>query len=298
MNTIKIYFTFLVLYTQSAFAIEPAFEAYSKFILGGQHSGYIVQRFVIDDKSKTMTSTYYTYVKTPTGTTIESLVAKADMNFEPVSYQYSVLVDGVTKSVDAHFKNKKMTGVMTMGKQKMNVTLTVPQSGFLSTFLNYVILKNGLAPGKNYSFNALAEEAPGCFPSDKTCNPKMAGFLKGTVLVKNEEKFKGLDAYKLDMNFKGIDFSGYINSKGETLGSISPLQNAGTEIVATKNEAVGSFPFNEKHIKAIFNNIPEGKKNSLYATPEKPTAPAYKPATAPSAITTSPAPVPAPKPGP
>ena len=143
-------------FTQSTLAqaatAEPAFEGYYKFILGGQHAGYVIQRFTIDDKKKQMNSTYYVYVKTPTGSTTESLAAVSDLNFEPISFQYSALVDGKAKLVDATFRNKKMTAKMIDGAKTQNVTLTVPPNGFLSTFLNYVMLKNGLMVGKNYGF--------------------------------------------------------------------------------------------------------------------------------------------------
>jgi hypothetical protein len=257
------YFTFIILFAQSTFASGPAFESYSKFILGGQHAGYAVQRFTIDDAKKQMTSTYYAYVKTPTGSTTESLVAKSDLNFEPISYQYSALVDGKGKSVDAVFKNKKMTAKMTDGKKSQTVILNVPPNGFMSTFLNYVMLKNGLSVGKGYEYYALTEEAPACFKGDVNCRPAEAGFIKGTAAIKSEQKYKDVDVYKVDFKFKAIPFTGLISKNGEALSSISPLQDASTETVVTKEEAVANFPFNEKHIRAIFGDIPAGTKNSV-----------------------------------
>jgi hypothetical protein len=258
-----IYFTFLLLLTQSTFAAEPAFEGYYKFILGGAHAGYVVQRFEIDNTKNQMTSTYYAYVKTPTGTTTESLVAKADLNFEPISYQYSALVDGKAKLVDATFKDKKMTGKIVDDKKTQTVSLAVPANGFLSTFLSLVMIKNGLMVGKNYAFIALAEETPACIKGDLNCKAKDVGFIKGSAAIKSEQKFKEVDSYKVEFNFKGIDFLGFLSASGETLASVSPLQGAATELVATKQEAVANFPFNEKHIRALFDSIPVGKKNAL-----------------------------------
>lgn len=262
----SIYFTFLLLSGQSAFAVEPAFEAYYKFKLGIQHSGFVVQRFEIEDAKKQMTSTYYVYVKTPTGSTTESLVSKSDLSFEPLSYQYSAVVDGKAKSVDAVFKNKKMTAKMVDNGKSQNITLTVPPNGFMSSFLNYVMLKNGLMVGKNYEYYALAEEAPACAKGTPDCRPQEVGFIKGKAEIKSEQKFKGVDSYNVEFTYKGIKFTGFLGLAGETLGSVSPLQNASTEIVATKEEAVGPFQFNEKHIKLLFGNIPLGKKNALYAS--------------------------------
>ncbi len=264
------YFTFLLLWTQSATAAEPAFEAYYRFVLGDKHSGYVVQRLEIEPKKNIFTSTYYVYVKTPTGSTTESLVAKADSSFEPISFQYSALVDGQAKTAEGTFKNKKMTGKMSDGKKSQNISLAVPANGFLSVFLNYVVLKNGLMVGKNYSFIALAEESPACFQKDALCGPKSVGFLNGSTSIQSEQKFKEVPAFKVKFNFKDIEFYGILSNTGETLASISPMQNAATEIVATKAEAVAAFPFSEKHIKLLFGDIPEGKKNSLNASKATP----------------------------
>jgi hypothetical protein len=270
---LSFYFTFMFLNAQRAFAAEPAFEAYYKFILGNQHSGYAIQRYEIDDKKKQITSTYFAYVKTPTGSTTESLVAKADLAFEPISYQYSALVDGKAKFVDGDFKNKKLTGKMVDGGKTQALNLTVPQNGFMSTFLSYVMLKNGLGVGKNYGYLALAEESPACLKNDPYCKPTDVGFIKGSAAIKAEEKYKDIPGYKVAFDFKGIKFDGYLSNTGETLGTFSPLQNAALEIVTSKEEAVANFPFSEKNMKTLFGGIPTGKKNSLYeATQKKATA--------------------------
>ena len=264
LMNLLLYFTYSLLTSQLAYANEPAFEAYYKFILGGKHTGYVIQRLEIDDKKKQMTSIYYTYVKTPSGLTTESLVAKAELNFEPISYQYSAVVDGKAKAVDATFKNKKMTASLIDGAHKQTATLTVPQNGFLSTFLNYVILKNGLSVGKNYEFLALAEESPVCLKGEAACDPKNVGFIKGTAHIQSEQKTSEVPSYKIHIVYKGIAFDGFVGPKGETLGSVSPLQSASTEMVATRSEAVAALPFNEKHVKTLFGNIPAGTKNPLH----------------------------------
>jgi hypothetical protein len=140
----------------------------------------------------------------------------------------------------------------------------VPQNGFLSTFLNFVILKNGLAVGKRYDYIALAEETPACMAGDTLCKAKDTGFIKGTAHIKSETRYKGVPAFLVEFMFKGIRFDGYLSQKGETLGSVSPLHDAATEITKTREEAVGPFVFNEKHIRMIFGNIPTGQKNSLF----------------------------------
>jgi hypothetical protein len=227
----------------------PAFEAYYKFYLGDKHSGYTIQRLEVNDAKKQMVSTYYCYVKTPSGSSIESLSATADLNFEPISYQYTSLVDGKPKLVDANFSNKKMTATIVENGHAKKSTLTVRQNGFLSTFLNYVILKNGMTTGRAYDFFALSEEDP--------------GFHEGTASILSEQKVKGIDAYKINITYKGVEFTALVTNNGEPLGTLSPQQNASTEMVASRAEAIGSLPFNEKQISTLFKGIPEGKNNKL-----------------------------------
>ena len=172
-----------------------------------------------------------------------------------------------------------MSAKMVDGTNKQNVTLTVPPNGFMSTFLNYVMLKNGLMVGKRYEFLALTEESPACPVKDPNCVPKDNGFIKGTAHIKNEQRYKDVPAYVVEFTFKGIKFDGFLSQKGETLGSYSPLQDAATEIVRTREEAVAAFPFKEQHIKMVFGNIPAGTKNALYETKVAPAAAPTVPAT-------------------
>jgi hypothetical protein len=257
-------FSVFVFAAASAHADAPAFEAYYKFYLGNTHTGYVIQRLEVLDSKKEMVSTYYCYVKTPGGPTVESLVARADLNFEPLSYSYTALSEGKPKIIDATFKMKKMTAKITEGAagqtKTRTMTLQVPNAGFLSTFLNYVVLKNGLSVGKNYKFFALSEEDP--------------GFHEGTANILAEQKVKQkIDAFKIDISFKGVSFVGLVATNGEPLGTLSPEQNASTEMVATRAEAVGSLPFNEKQIKTLFGGIPEGRKNKMNAPDVAPQAP-------------------------
>ena len=231
----------------SAYA-KPAFEAYEKFILGGTHAGFAIQRYSFDAKHKTVTSISYTYVATGNHKTIESLVAKSDLNFEPISYQYTALVDGKPIMIAARFVNKKMTAVKVEGGKKTKLTATVPPDGFLSTFLNYVLLKNGLSVGKAYKFDALAEEE--------------GKFRTGTAQILSETKIAGVPAFKIKFHYK-TDFISLLSNKGEPLGTRSDAQDADTEI-ATKDAATKGITFNESQIRKLFGNIPLGVDNQIY----------------------------------
>ncbi len=227
---------------------KPAFEAYEKFVLGGEHAGYAIQRYTFDAQHKTITSISYTYVKAGSHKTIESLVAKSDLNFEPISYQYTALVDGKPVLINARFHNKKMTAIEINGKKKLKLTATVPKNGFLSTFLNYVLLKNGLSVGKAYKFYAMAEED--------------GKFLEGSAQILSETKIKNVPAYKVKFHYK-TDFVSLLSNKGEPLGTRSDAQDASTEI-SPKAAAIDGIPFNEGQIKKLFGNIPDGVINQIY----------------------------------
>lgn len=237
----------------TAAPLKPTFEAYQKVILGGAHAGFAIQRYTFDPKHKTVTSVSYTYVKAGSHKTIESLVAKATMSdFAPISYQYTAIVDGKPVIIDAKFANRKMTAVKIDGKKRTKIVAKVPADGFLSTFLNYVLLmpKNGLAVGKGYKFYALAEEK--------------GKFLEGTANIVGKTKFQGVPAFKIKFHYE-TDFTSLLSDKGEAISTDSPAQDART-VIATKDAAIKGVQFNAGQIRKLFGNIPAGVTNQVYGS--------------------------------
>jgi hypothetical protein len=229
---------------------EPSFEGYYKFYLGKMHTGYFIQRNEYDTSKKEHVAKYFIFVKSPAGSTTESLVARANDSFGPISMSYSALVEGSPKSVDASVKGKRIVVNERADDKTATRTEELAKDGFFSIFLNYIMLGNGLSKGKNYSFTAFSEED--------------GRFVRGGAKVLTEHKVSGVPSYKVQIEFKNSVFESYLSHKGEVLGTVAAMQNATTELVPSKEAAVQNFSFPDKSIRAIFGNIPEGKKNSVY----------------------------------
>lgn len=228
------------------------FEGYYKVLLSDVHSGYAVQRYSFDPNKKQFDSTYYVYVRTsPDGKkyTSESLSAKSNDKFQPLSYQYTAIIDGKPVLIDAKALKGKLVGAKSQGQQKVGLSTAIPEGTFLSTMLLHLVLQNGLKVGKAFSYKAIAEEDGKVFP--------------GSLKVASERKYKGVNTFKLEYDFKSIKSEALISEEGNVLHSLAPAQNVATELVADPAEAKGNFPFPEKTLKTLFGNIPSGKENTL-----------------------------------
>ena len=245
---------------------EVLFEGYYKVTLSGVHAGYVIQRYEFDAKKKEFTGMSYAYVRfTPDGKQFltESLVAKADDAFHPLSYQFSGLttesdpatgqIKNKISSIDGKFKKvgDKTEGALTGLKDGKNFrnTIKFERGVFLSNFLIYLMLNKGFKAGVGGGFKALAEES--------------GEVSSGKYKIEKEEKHKGIDAFKIKWDFKNMESISFISATGQALATESPAQGVAQELVATRAAAVGALPFAEKSVKALFGAIPEGQKNSI-----------------------------------
>lgn len=269
---------------------DVLFEGYYKVGLSGVHSGYFVQRYEFDDKKKEFKGSSFAYVKlSPDGKQYlnESLVAVCDQAFSPIKYQYSEMrsesdpakpgkLKSTVSTIDASFtklKDGRIQGKLTGIKNGKNYSAkpVMDKHMFLSNFLLYLMLQKGIQAGRGFAFEAIAEE---------TGEPQ-----KGQAQIKNEEKWHGISAYKMDWVYKDIRSISYLSTTGEALATEATTQGVSQELVATKAEAVANFTFPEKSIKALFGSIPEGKVNAVYKEANKP---APKPAPTPVAVPAKP----------
>lgn len=261
---------------------ELLFEGYYKVSLSGTHAGYVIQRYELDPAKKQFTGKSYAYIRlTPDGKQFlnESLVAKADDAFHPLSYQFSGLmaerdpatdkIKNKVTTIDASFKK---VGTKTQGTFKglrdgkdFRSTLSFDRGVFLSNFLLYLWLQKGFKVGLAGGFKAIAEES--------------AEVADGNYKIEKEVKHRGVDAFKINWKFKGVSSESMISVTGNALSTQAPAQGVVQELVQSRAEAVGSLPFAEKSIKALFGSIPEGKKNTLA---EAGSAPAAKPSSSKS----------------
>lgn len=255
------------------------FEGWSKVLLSGQHVGYIIQRYEFDEKKKEFRAIHYMKMNADAGGLTDSLVARADATFKPINYQYTGLKDGKPILIDAGFKGDKMTAVVTEGKEKKTVNVTLPKGAFLSTFLGYVMLqgKEGLKKGIKYEYQGVLEEA--------------AIVAKGEAYIADEETVSGIAAFRILNTVSGSKFISLATHKAEVLGTVSPSAGVQTVLVSTMEEAVAGHGLNSAAVSQLFGSVPKGKENEVArrnimppaakgtapaapATPSSPAAPA------------------------
>jgi hypothetical protein len=228
---------------------QVLFEGYSKILVGDKPAGYAIQRYEFDQKTKTFSSTYYLKTGALGNNVTESLKAKSNQAFQPLSYQYTSKVGDQIKVIDATFKGQKMTAVVKVGTETVRVQKDLPKGTFLSTFLGYLMLNNGIAAGKKFAYSAIAEEDAEIFP--------------GEAFVKNTEKQKGLDVFVILNTFKDTKFISYVTAKGDPIMTKSPLQKISTELTATALESTQGFDVNTQNLKLLFGSVPVGTVHSL-----------------------------------
>jgi hypothetical protein len=253
-----------------ASAAEIMFEGYYRIELEGKPIGFTVQRYEYDAATKTFLSTYFLKVKIGETTSQESLRAKANDKFQPIGYQYTSQDGTNIKTIDATFNKEVATLVIDDGKGKKTMTSKSPKGTFLSNFLGYLMLQNGLDVGKKFKYSGVAEEDGNSY--------------WGEAWIKENTKFLGLDAVKVLNKFKGENFIAYITKKNEVLGTSSPAKNLSTTLKATAAEATEGQVVPNKVLTQLFGNVPVGRVNPISAgvvsQPPKSmtTAPAAEPA--------------------
>ena len=238
-----------------AFSIAQAatlFEGWSKVLISGQHVGYIVQRYEFDEKKKEYRAVHFMKIASAeAGGLTDSLVARADSSFKPISYQYTGLKDGKPVLIDSNFKGDKMTAAVSEGKEKKTITNTVPKGAFLSAFLGYVMLqgKEGFKKGIKYEYQGVLEES--------------ASIVKGEAFIADEETVSGIPAFRILNTVNGARFISLATHKAEVLGTVSPTQGVQTVLVASMEEAVAGHGVNSAALTQLFGSMPKGKENEL-----------------------------------
>ncbi len=247
----------------TSFAAENLFEGYSKVLVNGQHSGYVISRYDFDSKKNQFHSAYFLKTGKGAGEITESLKAIASADLTPISYEYTSVVGKDTKTIDAKFKNGTMTAVVKTNGKISRVERKLPKGTFLSSFLVYLMLKSkdGLKSESKYEYQAIAEED--------------ASIQKGQALVGKEETFNGFKAFKILNTFKDEKFLSYVNDRGEVLGTNVMSQGVGTEIVSNSIDATKDQPVNTALLSAIFGSVPKGE-NNVAARSKKGLIPATK----------------------
>lgn len=252
--------------------VKPAmaavlFEGWSKVLISGKHVGYVIQRYDFDEKKKEFRATHFLKTSPESGGLTESLAARADASFKPLSYQYTNVVGAKPTLIDATFKGDQMTAVVTEGKEKKTIKNTMPKGTFLSAFLGYVMLqgKEGLKKGVKYEYQGILEES--------------ALITKGEAYIAEEETVSGIPVFRILNTINGSKFISLASHKAEILGTVSPSAGVQTVLVTTMEEAVAGFGVNNNALVQLFGSMPKGKDNevarrSLMPAPKVPPVPA------------------------
>jgi hypothetical protein len=238
--------------TEAAPKPEMLFDGYSKVIMGGQHVGYVISRYQFDAKKNLFLSDYFLKTGKAGGEITESLKAVATADLAPVSYEYTSVIGKETKTIDAKFKNGKMSAVVKTNGKVSRIEKQIPKGTFLSTFLVYLMLKSkeGLKSESKYEYQAIAEED--------------GSIQKGQALVGKEEVFNGFKVFKILNTFKGSKFLSYVNDRGEVLGTSQLGQDVGTELVAHPADATKDQAVSDTLLSAIFGSVPKGDNNIAF----------------------------------
>lgn len=237
------------------------FEGYSKVMLGDVHIGYAVQRYEFDPKKQEFTAISLLRTNQRGGNITESLKARSNAAFKPLGFQYTSLVGGAGKTIDASFKNDQMTATVREKGKPGTISKKIPKGAFLSSFLAYLMLqgKEGIKTGVKYGYQAIAEED--------------AVIYSGEAYVAGEETFAGLSTFKVLNTFKGAQFISFVTHKGEIIGTKSPVQRISTELVPSMKEATAGQPFNASTLTTLFGAIPAGSENAIARKPKVADAP-------------------------
>lgn len=190
---------------------EILFEGYYRVLQGGLHSGYFVSRHEFDSKKKQFISTSFMKIEGALDFT-ESIRSVANENFYPVSYAYTAVQQGQTRTVDAKFEKGKIMATVSANKQTEKIIKEIPKNTILSGFLIYAILRSpqGLKPNIKFDYDAIAEE--------------YGEIKRGTVSVKEFDTFETLKAIRIENSFLDSKSTNLVSEKGEILSTASPTQ--------------------------------------------------------------------------
>jgi hypothetical protein len=255
----------------AALAGDVMFEGYYRIELEHKPIGYNIQRYEFDPKSKTFSSISFLRAKFGDKTVQESLKAKANDKFEPISYQYTSQVGDQVKTIDGSFKGQIMKLATSDGKKVRNETFKIPKGTFLSSFLVYILMQKKLAPNDAFKYSAVAEEDGNSYYGKSWLESKED---KGSYVV-----FRILNSFKGEKfvsNMAAIPDAGnpdhYV--KAEVLGTDSPVKNISTELVASPSQATAGQLVPNKILLTVFGNMPTGKLNLVATPPPAAAAPA------------------------
>lgn len=236
----------LTIITKTAYS-DILSENWYKVTSANVHIGYLVTRYEYLPKPKQFRITTFMSTIGEGGAITESLKATSTKGFKPIKYQYTSIVSGVSKVIDAVVKKGILYATLTQGPKISNIQTKLKKGSFLSSFLPLIMLSKGITKGVNFKYKAVAEEE--------------AKEAIGKAYIKEVKNYKGLQSYRVLNDFKRYRFISYLTEEGIPIATKSPRLGISTEIVPTKEAAAGNHKLQLQIIKTLFGNIP-GPKNT------------------------------------
>ncbi|MGZ3721967.1 MAG: hypothetical protein ACXVA9_03490 [Bdellovibrionales bacterium] len=247
------------------FASEVMFEGYYRVELENKPIGYTILRFSFDPGSNTFEATSFLRVKFGDKIVQESLKAKSDDKFHPISYNYTSQVGDALKMIDATFKGEVMTLKVNDAKKVRNETYKLVKGTFLSSFLPYLLLMQKLELNEAFKYSAIAEEEGNSY--------------WGKAWLQAREVKPGMEVFTIMNKYKGEEFFSHMaivkdpknatkNIKGEVLSTNSPTKNVSTKLMASASQATEGQMIPNKTLLALFGGIPTGKINMVATPPD------------------------------
>lgn len=251
----------------TAFAGEIMFEGYYKIELFGKHVGYQVQRYEFDPKTKSFEATTFLRLKLGDVTKQESVKAKANDKFQPLSYQFTSLENDKTSGIDATFKGEVMTLKKFTSEKKnevRNETYKIPKDSFMSTFLMFVLLKKDFPLNQPFKYSGIAEEL-GVSSWGKTLVESKE--IKGKVAkIKVLNSFEGQDSI---CNVAALPDPSAKDKfmKAEIVDVEVPASGLTSKLVANAQSATEGQTVPTKTLISLFGSVPSGKVNVVASPP-------------------------------
>ncbi|MBY0554250.1 hypothetical protein K2P97_06955 [bacterium] len=229
---------------------EILFEGYYKVTQAKKHIGFAVLRHEIEDKTNNFKTTSFVRLANGGHDFTESFQAISTGDLAPLSINYLAAGERKTKTIDAKFKDQKMTGTTVEDGKKIKINEKIPKRAFLSSALYYLMLKSkdGLKTGTKFDYIAITEEGPVA--------------MKGTVSVDKKMITQGsLQLLKITNLFAGSDYINLVTNRGEAVSANTPATGIETELVKAKEEALEGIKLASGTLEKIFGDLPAGKVN-------------------------------------
>jgi hypothetical protein len=197
----------------------------------------------------------------------ESVKAKANDKFQPLSYQFTSQENDKTSGIDATFKGEVMTLKKFNSEKKnevRNETYKIPKDSFLSTFLMFVLLKKDFPVNQPFKYSGIAEE--------------LGVSSWGKTLVESKEPKGKIVKMKVLNSFEGQDSICNVAAlpdpsakdkymKAEIVDVEVPSSGLTSKLVADASSATEGQTVPAKTLISLFGSVPGGKVNTVAKPP-------------------------------